>query len=56
MNIHVGLLIQAVEAESFGRGGVVAAAFGDVQVADVFEGRGDGADGAGWRVRCRCGW
>jgi hypothetical protein len=40
------VLIQAVEAESFGRGGVVAAAFGDVQVAGVFEGRDDGgADG-----------
>jgi hypothetical protein len=39
-------LIEAVKAEGFGRGGVVAAAFGDVQVAGVFEGRGDGgADG-----------
>src|SRR6478672_6704567 len=39
-------LIEAVEAEGFGRGGVVAAAFGDVQVAGVFEGRDDGgADG-----------
>ena len=35
-----------MEAEGFGRCGVVAAAFGDVQVAGVFEGRGDGgADG-----------
>src|SRR5271157_5381531 len=32
-------LIEAVEAGGFGRGGVAAAAFGDVQVADVFEGR-----------------
>ncbi len=32
--------------ESFGGGGVVAPASGDVQVAEVFEGRGDGrADG-----------
>jgi hypothetical protein len=39
-------LIEAVEAEGLGGGGVVAAAFGDVQVAGVFEGRGDGgADG-----------
>ena len=28
--------IEAVEAEGFGGGGVVAAAFGDVQVAGVF--------------------
>ena len=39
-------LIEAVEAEGFGGGGVVAAAFGDVQVAGVFDGRDDGgADG-----------
>src|SRR5450755_1270771 len=39
-------LIEAVEAEGFGGGGVVAAAFGDVQVASVFDGRDDGgADG-----------
>jgi len=39
-------LIEAVEAEGFGGGGVVAAAFGDVQVACVLEGRDDGsADG-----------
>lgn len=39
-------LIEAVEAEGLGGGGVVAAAFGDVQVASVFNGRGDGsADG-----------
>ena len=35
-------LVEAVEAERFGGGGVVAAAFGDVQVAGVFDGRGDG--------------
>ena len=40
------LLIEAVKAEGFGGGGVVAAAFGDVQVAGVFDGRDDGgADG-----------
>jgi hypothetical protein len=51
-------LIEAVKAEGFGRGGVVAAALGDVQVAGVFEGRGDGgADGSQVDgARCRCGW
>src|SRR6266702_4899735 len=40
-------LVEAVEAEGFGGGGVVAPAFGDVQVAVVFEGRDDGgADGS----------
>jgi hypothetical protein len=40
------LLIEAVKVEGFGGGGMVAAAFGDVQVADVFDGRDDGgADG-----------
>jgi len=35
-----------VETKGFGGGGVVAAAFGDVQVAGVFDGRDDGgADG-----------
>src|ERR1700704_6369073 len=44
--MSASVLIKAVEAEGFGRGGVVAAAFGDVQVAGVFDGRGDGgADG-----------
>src|SRR5512140_2011228 len=45
MSLYV-LLIEAVKAEGFSRGDVVAAAFGDVQVAGVFDGRGDGgADG-----------
>src|SRR5258706_13569564 len=45
MSLYV-LLIEAVKAEGFSRGGVVAAAFGDVQVAGVFDGRDDGgADG-----------
>ena len=44
--MSVGVLIEAVEAEGFGGGGVVAAAFRDVQVAGVFDGRDDGgADG-----------
>src|SRR5215469_3631431 len=44
--MSVSVLIEAVEAEGFGGGGVVAPAFGDVQVAGVFEGRDDGgADG-----------
>src|ERR1035441_1344494 len=39
-------LIEAVEVEGFGGGGVVAAAFGDVQLAGVCDGRDDGgADG-----------
>jgi hypothetical protein len=42
----ISVLIKAVEAEGLGGGGVVAAAFGDVQVAGVFDGRDDGgADG-----------
>ena len=44
--MSASVLIEPVEAEGFGRGGVVAPAFGDVQVAGVFEGRDDGgADG-----------
>src|SRR6516165_9321830 len=40
------VLIEAVEAEGFGGCGVVAAAFGDVQVAGLLDGRDDGgADG-----------
>src|SRR6266568_4584062 len=39
-------LSEAVEVEGFGGGGVIAPAFGDVQVAGVFDGRDDGgADG-----------
>jgi hypothetical protein len=39
-------LIRAVEAEGLDRGGVVAPAFMDIQVAGVFDGRDDGgADG-----------
>src|SRR5580704_14020629 len=44
--MSASVLIEAVEAEGFGGGGVVAASFGDVQVPGVFEGRDDGgADG-----------
>ncbi|SRR6266566_1770950 len=44
--MSVSVLIEAVEAEGFGGGGVVAAAFGDVQVAGIFDGCDDGgADG-----------
>ena len=44
--MSVPVLIEAVESEGFGGRGVVAAAFGDVQVAGVFDGRDDGrADG-----------
>ena len=49
--MSVSVLIEAVEAEGFGRGGVVAAAFGDVQVAAVFEGRDDGSADRG-QVGC----
>src|SRR5258708_5875394 len=44
--MSVSVLIEAVEVEGFGGGGVVAPAFGNVQVAGVFDGRDDGgADG-----------
>jgi hypothetical protein len=44
--MSASVLIEAVEAEGFGGGGMVTPAFGDVQVAGVFEGRDDdGADG-----------
>jgi hypothetical protein len=44
--MSVAVLIEAVESDGFGGGAVVAPAFGDVQVAGVFDGRDDGgADG-----------
>jgi hypothetical protein len=43
--MSASVLIEAVEAAGFGGGGMVAPAFGDVQVVGVFEGRDDGADG-----------
>jgi hypothetical protein len=40
------LLIKAVKAEGLGGGGVIAPAFGNVQVTGVLDGRDDGgADG-----------
>src|SRR6266568_6159953 len=44
--MSASVVIEAVEVEGFGGGGVVAPPFGDVQVAGVFDGRDDGgADG-----------
>ena len=44
--MSASVLIEAMEVEGFGGGGVVTPAFGDVQVAGVFEGGDDGgADG-----------
>src|ERR1039458_7505768 len=44
--MSASVLIEAVEIDGFGGGGVVAPAFGDVQVAGVFDSRDDGgADG-----------
>src|ERR1022692_1673200 len=44
--MSASVLIEAVEIDGFGGGGVVAPSFGDVQVAGVFDGRDDGgADG-----------
>jgi hypothetical protein len=58
--MSASVLIEAVEAKGFG-GVVVAPAFGDVQVADVSEGRDDGGsegrdDGGtgGGQVAVRC--
>src|SRR2546429_2074708 len=45
--MSASVLIEAVEAEGFGGCGVVAASFGDVQVAGVFEGRRDGRPDGG---------
>src|SRR5579875_1716735 len=40
--MSVSVLIEVVEAEGFGGGGVVAPAFGDVEVAGVYDGGADG--------------
>ena len=40
--MSASVLIETVETEGFSWGGVVAASFGDVQVAGVFEGRDNG--------------
>src|SRR6266516_8230751 len=46
MSLYV-LPIEPVKAEGFSRGGVVAAAFGDVQVVGVFDGGADGGQVGG---------
>ena len=47
--MSVCVLIEVVEGESFGGGGVGAPTFEDVEVAGVFDGRDDGgADGSLW--------
>jgi len=45
--LSVFALIEAVEADGFGGGSVVASAFRDVQVADVFDRRDDGGQVGG---------
>ncbi len=45
--MSASVLIEAVEAEGFGGDGMVARAFGDVQLAGVFEGRDDGGANGG---------
>src|SRR5712691_8600509 len=45
--MSASVLIEAVEAEGFCGGGVVASAFGDVQVAGVFDGGDDGGTDGG---------
>ena len=45
--MSASVLIEAVESEGFGGGAVVASAFGDVQVAGVFDGRDDGSPDGG---------
>jgi hypothetical protein len=45
--MSASVLIEAVEAKGFGGGGMVAPAFGDVQVADVFDGGADGGQVGG---------
>jgi hypothetical protein len=45
--MSVSVLIEAAEAEGFGRGAVIAQVFWDVQVAEVFDGRDDGGADSG---------
>ena len=45
--MSVPVLIEAVEPEGLGGSAVVASAFGDVQVAGVFDGRDDGSPDGG---------
>src|ERR1700722_19500021 len=53
--MSVSVLIEAVESEGFGGGAVVASAFGDVQVAGVFDGRDDGSPDSGQVGRTAAG-
>jgi hypothetical protein len=53
--MSVSVLIEAVEAEGFGGGAVVASAFGDVQVAGVFDGCDDGGPDGGQVGRTSAG-
>src|ERR1019366_8397563 len=53
--MSASVLIEAVEVEGFGGGGVVAPAFGDVQVAGVFDGRDDGGTDGGQVGRATAG-
>src|SRR6266566_4125823 len=44
--MSASVLIEAVEVDGFGGGGVVPPSFGDMQVTGIFDGRDDGgADG-----------
>src|ERR1039457_2078851 len=45
--MSASVLIEAVEAEGFGGGGVVTPSFGDMQVAGVFDSRDDGGTDGG---------
>ena len=45
--MSASVLVETVEAEGFGRGGVVTASFREVQVAGVFEGSDDGRPDGG---------
>ena len=49
------VLIEAVEVKGLGGGGVVAPAFGDVQVAGVFDGCDDGSPDSGQVNRSAAG-
>src|SRR5208283_1470392 len=53
--MSVPVLIEAVESEGFGGSAVVASAFGDVQVAGVFDGRDDGGSDGGQVGRAAAG-
>src|ERR1017187_4971608 len=52
--MSVSVLIEAVEGDGFGGGGVVAPSFGDVQVAGVFDGGADGGQVGGAAAGAAC--